>query len=97
MVAYTIDAIFKLGFNAQSLDLLRRTAGVTWEGPYGNARVAWGPSRYDSSAPIRKREEAGGFNQQAGAGFSEVIIRTNFGFHGARIGIRIGHTHDSVL
>ena len=81
-VAYTIDAMFKLGFPTKSLDFLRRTTSVTYEGPYGNARVAWGPNRNESSAAIRKCEEAGGFNQQAGAGFTEVIIRTIFGFHG---------------
>ena len=33
------------------------------EGCYGNTHAAWGPNRHDPSAPIRKCEEAGGFNQ----------------------------------
>jgi hypothetical protein len=99
MVAYTIDAMFKLGFPARALDFLRRTVSVTYEGCYGNTHAAWGPNRNDFSAPIRKCEEAGGFNQQAGAGFTEVIIRTIFGFHGSDHGHGASEsdTDDSVL
>ena len=99
MVAYTIDAMFKLGFPARALDFLQRTVSVTYEGCYGNTHAAWGPNRNDFSAPIRKCEEAGGFNQQAGAGFTEVIIRTFFGFHGSDHGHGASEsdTDDSVL
>jgi hypothetical protein len=81
-VAYTIDAMFLLGYPEKAMDFLRRTEIVTHEGPYSQGHQFYGPHRDERDAPIQisAAKYYGAYNIIAGGGFADRIIRTLFGY-----------------
>lgn len=79
--ALTVGAMWKLGFPNDAFDFYCRTAEVTKEGPFAQAREFYGPHRDQYDAPVRIAERMGCMKECiSGAAFSDVVVNTFFGF-----------------
>ncbi|HUC85485.1 MAG TPA: hypothetical protein VL970_09860 [Candidatus Acidoferrales bacterium] len=79
--ALTVGAMWRLGFPTDAFDFYCRTAEVTKEGPFAQAREFYGPHRDRYDAPVRIAERMGCMKESiSGAAFADVVINTFFGF-----------------
>lgn len=79
--ALTVGTMWRLGFPANAFDFYCRTAEVTKEGPFAQAREFYGPQRKQYDAPVRIAEREGCMKECiSGAAFANVVINTFFGF-----------------
>ena len=79
--ALTVGTMWRLGFPANAFDFYCRTAEVTKEGPFAQAREFYGPQRKQYDAPVRIAEREGCMKECiSGAAFANVVISTFFGF-----------------
>ena len=79
--ALTVGTMWRLGFPNDAFDFYCRTAEVTKEGPFAQAREFYGPYRNQYDAPVRIAEREGCMKECiSGAAFSDVVINTFFGF-----------------
>jgi hypothetical protein len=78
----TIDGLCHLGYWKEALDFYRRCEAVTREGAFSQGAEFYGPTKKDYDAPVRIAT-AGTICREAlcGADFTDVMIRTIFGFH----------------
>jgi hypothetical protein len=73
--------MWRLGFPNDAFDFYCRTAVVTKEGPFAQAREFFGPQRKQFDAPVRIAERMGCMKECiSGAAFADVVINTFFGF-----------------
>jgi hypothetical protein len=78
----TADGLCHLGDWRDALDFYRRCAAATHEGAFPQAMDFHGPNKRNYDAPIRIA--SAGFmtrEEVCGADFTDVVIRTFFGFH----------------
>ena len=79
--ALTVSTMWRLGFPDEAFDFYCRTAEVTREGPFAQAREFYGPGRNQYDAPVRIAERDGCMKECiSGAAFANVVISTFFGF-----------------
>ncbi len=79
--ALTVGTMWRLGFPGDAFDFYCRTAEVTREGPFAQAREFYGPQRSQYDAPVRIAERGGCMKECiSGAAFADVVINTFFGF-----------------
>jgi hypothetical protein len=79
--ALTVGAMWRLGYPEDAFGFYCRTAEVTKEGPFAQAREFYGPRRDQSNAPVRIAERAGCMKECiCGAAFANVAVDTFFGF-----------------
>lgn len=79
--ALTVGAMWRLGFPNDAFDFYCRTAEVTEEGPFAQAREFYGPHREQYDAPVRIAERMGCMKECiSGAAFADVVVNTFFGF-----------------
>jgi hypothetical protein len=79
--ALTVGTMWRLGFLNDAFDFYCRTAEVTKEGPFAQAREFYGPHREQYDAPVRIAERDGCMKECiSGVAFSDVVINTFFGF-----------------
>jgi hypothetical protein len=79
--ALTVGTMWRLGFPNDAFDFYCRTAGVTKEGPFAQAREFYGPHREQYDAPVRIAERDGCMKECiSGAAFADVVVNTFFGF-----------------
>jgi hypothetical protein len=79
--ALTVGTMWRLGFPGDAFDFYCRTAGVTREGPFAQAREFYGPRRDQYDAPVRIAERDGCMKECiSGVAFADVVISTFFGF-----------------
>jgi hypothetical protein len=79
--ALTVGTMWRLGFPNDAFDFYCRTAEVTKEGPFAQAREFYGPHREQYDAPVRIAERDGCMKECiSGAAFADVVINTFFGF-----------------
>jgi len=79
--ALTVSTMWRLGFPDEAFDFYCRTAEVTREGPFAQAREFYGPRRNQYDAPVRIAERDGCMKECiSGAAFANVVISTFFGF-----------------
>jgi hypothetical protein len=79
--ALTIGTMWRLGFPRDAFDFYCRTAEVTKEGPFAQAREFYGPQRDQYDAPVRIAEREGCMKECiSGVAFADVVISTFFGF-----------------
>ena len=79
--ALTVGAMWRLGFPNDAFDFYCRTAEVTREGPFAQAREFFGPRRKEFDAPVRIAERMGCMKECiSGAAFADVVVNTFFGF-----------------
>ena len=79
--ALTTGAMWRLGFPDDAFDFYCRTAEVTKEGPFAQAREFYGPQRRQYDAPVRIAERGGCMKECiSGGAFADVVISTFFGF-----------------
>jgi hypothetical protein len=79
--ALTVGTMWRLGFPDDAFDFYCRTAEVTKEGPFAQAREFYGPQREQYDAPVRIAEREGCMKECiSGVAFAEVVISTFFGF-----------------
>ena len=79
--ALTVGTMWRLGFPGDAFDFYCRTAGVTREGPFAQAREFYGLQRDQYDAPVRIAERDGCMKECiSGAAFADVVISTFFGF-----------------
>jgi hypothetical protein len=79
--ALTIGTMWRLGFPGDAFDFYCRTAEVTREGPFAQAREFYGPRRGQYDAPVRIAEREGCMKECiSGVAFADVVISTFFGF-----------------
>jgi hypothetical protein len=79
--ALTIGTMWRLGFPNDAFDFYCRTAKVTKEGPFAQAREFYGPRRDQYDAPVRIAEREGCMKECiSGAAFADVVVNTFFGF-----------------
>jgi hypothetical protein len=78
----TIDGLCHLGYWSDALDFYRRCEAATHEGAFSQGAEFYGPAKKNYDAPVRIAT-AGTICREAlcGAGFTDVMIRTIFGFH----------------
>ncbi|HEV2211349.1 MAG TPA: hypothetical protein VG167_21500 [Verrucomicrobiae bacterium] len=78
----TVDGLCHLGYWQDALDFYRRCAAATHEGAFSQGAEFYGPRKKEYDAPVRIAT-AGTICREAlcGADFTDVIIRTVFGFH----------------
>jgi hypothetical protein len=77
----TAGTMWRLGFPDAAFDLYCRTAEVTQEGPFAQARQFYGPQRDQYDAPVRIAERDGCMKECiSGGAFADVVISTFFGF-----------------
>jgi hypothetical protein len=80
-IPLTVGAMWRLGDPAGAYDFYKRTAVVTHEGPFAQAREFYGPARESYAAPVRIAERQGCMKECiSGAAFTDVVINTFFGF-----------------
>jgi hypothetical protein len=80
-VPLTIATMWRLGDPAGAYEFYRRTAVVTKEGPFAQAREFYGPNKKAHDAPVRVAERDGCMKECiSGAAFADVVINTFFGF-----------------
>lgn len=79
--ALTVGAMWRLGFPNDAFDFYCRTAEVTREGPFAQAREFYGPHRDQYDAPVRIAERDGCMKECiSGGAFADVVVTTFFGF-----------------
>jgi hypothetical protein len=79
--ALTVATMWRLGFPKDAFDLYCRTAQVTKEGPFAQAREFYGPHRDQYDAPVRIAERDGCMKEcMSGAAFAQVVVNSFFGF-----------------
>ena len=79
--ALTVGTMWRLGFPGDAFDFYCRTAEVTQEGPFAQAREFYGPRRKEYDAPVRIAERDGCMKECiSGAAFADVVVNTFFGF-----------------
>jgi hypothetical protein len=79
--ALTVGTMWRLGFPGDAFDFYCRTAEVTQEGPFAQAREFYGPQREQYDAPVRIAEREGCMKESiSGAAFADVVISAFFGF-----------------
>jgi hypothetical protein len=79
--ALTVGTMWRLGFPGDAFDFYCRTAEVTKEGPFAQAREFYGPQRDQYDAPVRIAERDGCMKECiSGVAFADVVISTFFGF-----------------
>lgn len=79
--AMTMDVMCRFGAFTPALDFLRAVESVTYEGPFAQAHEFLGPDSRGKDPLVRIANRGGqDFNEGCGAGFTEVIIRSFFGF-----------------
>jgi hypothetical protein len=79
--ALTVGTMWRLGFPGDAFDFYCRTAKVTQEGPFAQAREFYGPQRDQYDAPVRIAERDGCMKECiSGVAFADVAINTFFGF-----------------
>jgi hypothetical protein len=79
--ALTVGTMWRLGFPTDAFDFYCRTAEVTREGPFAQAREFYGPRRDQYDAPVRIAERDGCMKECiSGAAFADVVISTFFGY-----------------
>ena len=79
--ALTVGTMWRLGFPNDAFDFYCRTAEVTKEGPFAQAREFYGPQRDQYDAPVRIAEREGCMKECiSGAAFADVVVNTFFGF-----------------
>jgi len=79
--ALTVGTMWRLGFPGDAFDFYCRTAEVTKEGPFAQAREFYGPQRDQYDAPVRIAERDGCMKECiSGAAFADVVVNTFFGF-----------------
>jgi hypothetical protein len=79
--ALTIGTMWRLGFPSDAFNFYCRTAEVTKEGPFAQAREFYGPHRDQFDAPVRIAERDGCMKECiSGVAFADVVISTFFGF-----------------
>ncbi len=78
----TADGLCHLGYWRDALDFYRRCEAATHEGAFSQGAEFYGPKKRDYDAPVRIAN-AGTICREAlcGADFTDVVIRTFFGFH----------------
>ncbi len=79
--ALTVGAMWRLGDPKDAFDFYCRTAEVTKEGPFAQAREFYGPDRTAKDAPVRIAYRRGCMKECiSGGAFASVVIDTFFGF-----------------
>jgi hypothetical protein len=79
--ALTVGTMWRLGFPGDAFDFYCRTAEVTREGPFAQAREFYGPQRDQYDAPVRIAEREGCMKECiSGVAFADVVVSTFFGF-----------------
>jgi len=78
----TTDGLCHLGYWKDALDFYRRCEAATREGAFSQGAEFYGPRKKEYDAPVRIAT-AGTICREAvcGADFTDVMIRTVFGFH----------------
>jgi hypothetical protein len=80
-IPLTVGAMWRLGFPKDAFAFYCRTAEVTREGPFAQAREFYGPQRDQFDAPVRVAEREGCMKEGiSGAAFADVVVDTFFGF-----------------
>jgi hypothetical protein len=80
-IPLTVGTMWRLGFPKDAFDFYCRTAVVTKEGPFAQAREFYGPNRESFDAPVRVAERLGCMKECiSGVAFSDVVVNTFFGF-----------------
>lgn len=80
-VPLTVSTMWRLGSPNEAFDFYCRTAVVTAEGPFAQAREFYGPNREAYDAPVRVAERQVCLKECiAGVAFTDVVINTFFGF-----------------
>ncbi len=80
-IPLTVGTMWRLGFSSDAFDFYCRTAEVTEEGPFAQAREFYGPQRDRYDAPVRIAERDGCMKECiSGAAFADVVVSTFFGF-----------------
>ena len=89
-IPLTVGALWRLGDPRGAYDFYRRTAVVTKEGPFAQAREFYGPDKQAYDAPVRVAARGGCMKECiSGAAFADVVINTFFGFSPAPDGATI--------
>jgi hypothetical protein len=79
--ALTVGTMWRLGFQNDAFDFYCRTAEVTKEGPFAQAREFFGPRRKEFDAPVHIAERMGCMKECiSGAAFADIVVNTFFGF-----------------
>jgi hypothetical protein len=79
--ALTAGTMWRLGFPNDAFDFYCRTAEVTREGPFAQAREFYGPHRDQYDAPVHIAERDGCMKECiSGTAFADVVVNTFFGF-----------------
>ena len=80
-IPLTVATVWRLGDPQGAYDFYRRTAVVTKEGPFAQAREFYGPKRKQYDAPVRVAMRQGCMKECiSGAAFADIVINTSFGF-----------------
>ena len=80
-IPLTVGAMWRLGDPQDAFDFYCRTAVVTKEGPFAQAREFTGPNIKDYNSPVRIALRGGCMKECiSGAAFADVVINTFFGF-----------------
>jgi len=80
-IPLTVATMWRLGDPRDAFDFYCRTAVVTKEGPFAQAREFYGPNPTAYDAPVRVAERQGCMKECiSGVAFTDVVINTFFGF-----------------
>lgn len=80
-IPLTVATMWRLGDPQGAYDFYRRTAVVTKEGPFAQAREFYGPNRKQHDAPVRVAMRQGCMKECiSGGAFADIVINTFFGF-----------------
>lgn len=80
-IPLTVGTMWRLGFPRDAFDFYCRTAEVTQEGPFAQAREFYGPHRDRFDAPVRIAQRDGCMKECiSGVAFADVVVSTFFGF-----------------
>ena len=80
-IPLTVGTMWRLGYPSEAFAFYCRTAKVTQEGPFAQAREFYGPDRTSYDAPVRIAERRGCMKECiSGVAFAEVVVTTFFGY-----------------
>ncbi len=80
-IPLTVGTMWRLGNPRDAFDFYCRTAVVTKEGPFAQAREFYGPDIKGYNTPVRIALRAGCMKECiSGAAFTDVVLNTFFGF-----------------
>jgi hypothetical protein len=80
-IPLTVGTMWRLGFPGDAFDFYCRTAAVTQEGPFAQAREFYGPNRRKYDAPVRIAARDGCMKECiSGVAFADIAINTFFSF-----------------